>query len=223
MKKTILTIMLIAAVVAMTACGGGNSNKKAADNTSETKKETKSGASLEEMKEAGYALKYKTGDGTDVIYTRKGSNSRLDLISSDDSHWIGIEAYIKGDGYTGYEYEYGEWRDDSYTGRQMANNYYYSSIQDLTKYFINNGYAKSGTVSICGKTCDVYAGQLTERLKVAVYDDFDSTQAQGEIAVWNGLTMRLTLNGKVRAELVAISNNVPDKAFTKTTEITWIK
>ena len=206
--------MCMATVAMFTACSGGAANKKAADGKAETK--------TEEMKESGFAVKY-TVNGSTCIYTRKGSNKRLDLFGSTGEQSVYIETYIKGDGYTGYGYDDGSWNIGDISARQTVNNYYSSGIQDLTKYFTTKGYSKTGTTKICGKECDVYSGQLSEKLNIAVYDGFHNKDKQGEIAVWNGITMRTKLDGKITSEVVALSFDIPDEAFGKTTDITWIK
>jgi len=70
----------------------------------------------------------------------------------------------------------------------------------------------------------VYSGKLTEKLKVAAYGDLRAeTDEEGEIVVWNGITMRTKIGEKVKTEVVALSFDIPDEAFTKTENITWIK
>ena len=45
----------------------------------------------------------------------------------------------------------------------------------------------------------------------------------GEFCVWNGLTLRTKVNGKLQTECTAIVVGIPDDAFTNTNDITWIK
>ncbi|MDO5571117.1 MAG: hypothetical protein Q4F97_06585 [Bacteroidales bacterium] len=146
----------------------------------------------------------------------------MDIFETDGEQSVYIETYIKGDGYTGYGYGDGSWSTGDIGARQSVNNFYADGIQDLTKYFTAKGYSKSGTTKICGKECDVYSGQLTENLNIAAYDGFREGK-QGEIVVWNGITMRTKLDGKTTTEVVALSFDIPDEAFDKTTNITWIK
>lgn len=206
-------MMCLASVAMFTACGGGNANKKTTDGKAETK--------TEEMKESGFAVKYTTDYGT-CIYTRKGSDKRLDNFDSDGGQSVYIETFISGEGYTGYGYDDGAWDMGDITARQRVNNYYASEIQDLTKYFVEKGYSKTGTTKICGKECDVYSGQLTENLNIAAYHGFNKSKL-GEIAIWNGITMQTKLNGKITSEVIALSFDIPSEAFGKTTEIKWIK
>ena len=222
MRKVFLALMCMASLVIMTACGGGNAKKDASGETAEVKKETKASKS-DDIKESGFAIKLQYDDAI-AIYTRKGSNKRLDMVYDDGSHSIGIEARIPGEGYTGYAYDGETWTDESLAGRQEVNNFYAEYLQDLTRHFVNKGYAKTGSETICGKSCDVYSGKLTEKLKVAAYGSLRAkTEEEGEIVVWNGITMRTKLSGKVMTEVIALSFNIPDEAFTKTAEITWVK
>ena len=214
MKMIFTAMMWLAAVTMFPACSGGNANKKTATGKAETK--------IEKMKESGFAAKYSVDGGT-CIYTRKGSDKRLDIFGSNGEQSVYIETYIKGEGYTGYGYDDGSWNIGDISARQTVNNYYSSDIQDLTRYFTAKGYSKTVTTQICGKECDVYSGQLTENLNIAVYDGFYNKDKQGEIAVWNGITMRTKLDGKTTSEVVALSFDIPDTAFGKTTEVTWIK
>lgn len=213
MKKVFLALMCMASVAMFTACIGGNTKKQATDGKTETK--------IEKIRESGFAVKYTTNYGT-YIYTCKGSDKRLDKFDSDREQSVYIETFIKGEGYTGYGYDDGAWDIGDISARQTVNNYYASGIQDLTKYFVAKGYSKTGTIKICGKECDVYSGQLTENLNIAAYNGFCKDK-QGEIAVWNGITMRTKLDDKIISEVVALSFDIPNEAFGKTTEVTWIK
>jgi len=222
MKKVFLSMVCMASLVMMTACGGGNAKKESSEGTAEVKKEAK--ATLDDLKESGFAIKLKYDGDVIAVYTRKGSNKRLDMIYDDGSRKVGIEARIPGEGYTGYDFDGETWTDESYSGRQEVNNFYAEFLQDLTRHFANKGYAKTGSETICGKSCDVYSGKLTEKLKVAAYGDLRAeTDEEGEIVVWNGITMRTKIGGKVKTEVVALSFDIPDEAFTKTENITWIK
>ena len=223
MKRAFLSMVCMVSLVMMTACGGGgNAKKDGSEETAEVKKEAK--ATLDELKESGFAIKLKYEGDAIAVYTRKGSNKRLDMIYGDGSRSVGIEVRIPGEGYTGYDYDGEMWTDESYYGRQEVNNFYAEFLQDLTRHFTNKGYAKTGRETICGRSCDVYSGKLTEKLKVAAYGDLRAeTDEEGEIVVWNGITMRTKIGGKVKTEVVAMSFNIPDEAFTKTENITWIK
>lgn len=222
MKKVFLAMMCMASLVIMTACGGGGAKKESSEGAAEVKKEAK--ANLDDLKESGFAIKLKYDGNVIAVYTRKGNNKRLDMIYDDGSRKVGIEARIPGEGYTGYDYDGETWTDESLSGRQEVNNFYAEFLQDLTRHFVKNGYAKTGSETICGKSCDVYSGKLTEKLKVAAYGDLRAeTDEEGEIVVWNGITMRTKIGGKVKTEVVALSFDIPDEAFTKTENITWIK
>lgn len=213
MKKLLLALMCITGVALFNVCFGGNTENQATDGKVETK--------TEDMKTSGFAVKYQTGYGT-YIYTRKGTDKRLDYFDSDGKHDIYIETYIRGEGYTGYGYTNGSWSMGDIQARQIVNNIYASGIQDLSKYYVAKGYSKTGTIKICDKECDVYSGQLTENLNIAAYDGFYQGK-QGEIAVWNGITMRTKLEGTITTEVVALSFDIPEEAFEKNTDITWIQ
>lgn len=224
MKRVILSMVVcMASLVLMAACGGGgNAEKESSEGTAEAKKEA--AATLDDLKESGFAIKLKYDGDAFAVYTRKGDNKRLDMIYSDGSRRVGIEARVPGEGYTGYRYDGETWADESLYGRQEVNNFYAEYLQDLTKHFVNKGYAKRGSETICGKSCEVYSGKLTEKLKVAAYGDLRAeTDEEGEIVVWNGITMRTKQGGKVITEVVALSFDIPDEAFTKSENITWIK
>jgi hypothetical protein len=146
-----------------------------------------------------------------------------------------------------YEYEDGAWKEllrtDAGGNLNMAvirveqnlNNAFSDPVADLTKYYINPkvGFTKQPSVTIAGKTCDVYAGVRPEDTGVLPrYSELNSRGTYEEIAVWNGITMRLkytrTLSNGSKEETVclealAVTQKVPDSAFTKILETPWIK
>lgn len=210
--KNIVTTLAVTLV--MVSCGGGNGNKQTVDG----KKETKSGL----VTDGAFAIKYNSSETT-IICTRSadGDKKRVDYIYSDGEHSISMEVYVKGSGYTGYQYENGQWEDDSYSARQRAANLFLE-IRDLSAGYVNHGFTQQADQTICGKKCQVYAGTHPKDMKVAGYSDLNLIGSHEEIAVWNGITMQLKYNDKVVLEAKAITFDVPDKAFTKTTDVTWI-
>ncbi|MBR4044847.1 MAG: hypothetical protein IKJ10_09455, partial [Bacteroidaceae bacterium] len=78
MKKVFLSMVCMASLVLMTACGGGGAKKEGSEGTTEVKKEAK--ATLDDLKESGFAIKLKYDGDVIAVYTRKGSNKRLDMI-----------------------------------------------------------------------------------------------------------------------------------------------
>jgi len=211
-KNSLITLVI---GLAMVSCGGGSNKSQGDGGTAES-----AGKPIDE---SGYAIKYDNG-GMTVIFTAAadGVRKRLDYIYDDGEHVVYIQDYIKGDGYTGYEYESGEWIDDSYRARQTVANAEYE-IKDLTKHYVAQGFTKQPDITVAGKKCEVYAGQHPEDMKIAGYSELNFGGRQEEIAVWNGLTLRLKSGDKVEREAKAITFTVPDAAFSKTTDVTWIK
>ena len=221
--------------------GGGKDNGKTENVTPE------------QMKEKGFALKYnyfrESGKVDFVaVYTRKGSSTRLDVTYMDDegkpsdSHYVYIET--KGtNGYTGYGWPGDEdedaWTDDDYRARQTANNAF-SMISDMSSHFLEHGYAEKGTTTICGRTCKVYEGTYNRGSSIlAVYEELGRDGKHGSFATWNGFALRakcdkwgydeetdqrIVTGEYTTFECIAIQiDNIPDAAFTKTVDVTWIK
>jgi hypothetical protein len=216
MKQLNFKISVIALAIGLFAvsCSGGGSKQQGTAATPETKS----------IDESGYAIKY-DDDGATIIFTKSadGKRKRLDYIYSDGEKNISIQDYDnQKEGYLGYEYDGGKWNDDSYEARQTVGNAEYE-IKDLTKHYVQQGFTKQANITVAGKNCEVYAGEHPKDMKVAGYSELNYSGGQEEIAVWNGLTLRLKSDGKVRREATAITFDVPDAAFSKTIDVTWIK
>ena len=216
--KKILIIMCIATIVAMTACGSVRQKDDSA------KSETKSADTGKSILDGAYAIKYDCG-GSTVIFTKSadGKRMRLDYIYEDGDKDICIQDYSKDNGYIGYKYEYGVWEDDSYMAQQTVGMFEYGNVKDLSETYIQHSFTKQANEKILGKNCQIYSGIHPKDMKVAGYSAFNLVGAEEEIAVWNGITMRLKSQGKIDLEAKFIVTKVPDEAFSKTTEVTWIK
>jgi hypothetical protein len=211
------SLIALAIGLVMVSCGGGNSNKQSQNDNAETENTSKS------IDESGYSIKYDS-DGSTIIFTKSadGNRKRLDYIYSDGEKSIYIQDYDKKEGYLGYEYDNGEWKDDSYRARQTVNNAEYE-IKDLSKHYVQQGFTKQADITVAGKKCEVYAGEHPKEMKIAGYSELNFVGSQEEIAVWNGLTLRLKSGDKVKREAKSITFNVPDAVFSKTTDVTWIE
>jgi len=252
MKKFFNILLCFACIGLMTACiteppvddgddnGGGKNNGKIENVTTE------------QMKEKGFAFKYNyfTESGRVdkiVVYTRKGSSTRLDVTYTDDegkptdSHYVYIETKDEKGNYTGYGWPDDDdaWSDDDYRARQTANNAF-AMISDMSAHFLEHGYKASGTTTICGYTCNVYEGTYDRGSSIlSVYDELGRDGKHGSFATWNGFALRakcdkwgydeetdqrIVTGEYTTFECIAIQiDKIPDAAFTKTVDITWIK
>lgn len=226
MKRTFLTLMCMASVAMLTACGGGNANKKTAE-----------GKALGGDDDKAFAVKYENGYGTIYVFTIDGGQRRIDTYM-EMSSWDQNDVETK---YVNHEidlscnaeenpirYEDKEWKESFMAAQNVGN--FQIAIKDKSKAYMEmGGFTASGETKILGKTCKVFSGNIkyleTEKgMRVAGYDVFDSNKdKKGEFAVWNGLVMRIVVNGKTELEAVGFTNDVPTSAFTKTTDVNWIK
>ncbi|OAM89242.1 hypothetical protein OH491_13355 [Termitidicoccus mucosus] len=239
---TCLLLTTIAAIAALSLAGCGKSGSSGP---------SASGSSS--AREGALSIKYKK-DNTVYIFTKSadGQKKRMDSISSHDGHQhqeTQIWDRNGGPNKKGivHKYEDGAWKEllrtDASGNLDMAalrveqnlNNAFSDPVADLTKYYVHEkvGFTKQPSVTIAGKTCDVYAGVRPENTGgLPRYGDLNFGKSYEEIAVWNGITMRLkytrTLSNGAKEETVclealAVTQKVPDSAFTKTLETTWIK
>lgn len=254
-KKFFTALFGMACIGLMTACipEGNESDNDDNGGTGKDKDKTEN-VTPEQMKEKGYALKYTYfstyGEEERVVYTRKGSSTRLDVFykTSDDdgnpieAHRAYIETKDAKGNYTGYGYpdRDGEdnWTDDDYLARQTANNAF-AMISDMSEHFLQHGYEAKGTTTICGRTCNVYEGTYSRGNSIlAVYDELGTDGKHGSFATWNGFALRakcdkwgydeetderIVTGEYTTFECTAIQIGVPDDAFTKTLDVKWIK
>lgn len=184
---------------------------------------------LDEMNTQGYAIKfaytaqYESNNAT-LIYSRKGKMYRWDSIGKNSaySYWYNRATE------TASEYYDGSWEEAQYYScQQTVNNLFNEWINDCSGLLQNYGFSKTGTTTILGFPCDVWTGTYTKEGKtfgaVAYGLMTESEGNTGEFCVWNGLTLRTKVNGKLQTECTAIVVGIPDDAFTNTNDITWIK
>jgi hypothetical protein len=106
------------------------------------------------------------------------------------------------------------------SAEQSCNNFL-SGISDMSDGYLKAGLTEQGKRTIAGKECTVIGGTFSEH-PVYRYSGINKG-VQVKIAVWNGLTMLLESDGRALLEAKAFTAKVPDEAFTKTTDVTWIK
>ena len=155
------------------------------------------------------AIKYQVQGAIWIIsFSNNGMKFRWDVFDSDttydqttqiinhynQTYWIGIN---DSDG--------GQWIDYPYS--------YANTPSGLNTLFFGMDEAslapfQQGTVLIAGKTCNKYV--------------INSGGSEVVYAFWNGLTMLVESNGEVIFIATAAVLDVPDVAFTKTFNVTWI-
>ena len=234
MKKLFIALMCAAGVVSC-SFGGGNNSENGGDNGSAGN--IKADTTIDQLNEAGYSMKFTYfGDGSHTgtfifthKYYKKEDGTRLnayrwDTIENDDH-----TAYIYfRNNETACTYYDEEWEDtDYYRTQQTVNNLNGDWIADSHELLSGYGFSKTGTEKILGIPCDVWSGTYEKgdhAWGVSTYGQMTAKDGNtGEFAVWNGLTLRTKVNGKVQSECTAFVMGVPDTAFYKTLDITWIK
>ena len=250
MKKFFSTLLAMTCIGLMTACIPADTPENGGDDNGDGKNEN---VTPEVMKEKGFALKYayctEYGKDKNVVYTRKGSSTRLDVFYTDDDgkpiedHNVYIETKGSDGYYTGYGYypnddDESAWTDEDYRARQTANNAF-AMISDMSAHFLEHGYEAKGTTTICGRKCNVYEGTYSRGSSIlAVYDELGRDGKHGSFATWNGFALRakcdkwgydeetdqrIVTGEYTTFECTAIQIGVSDEAFTKTVNVTWIK
>jgi hypothetical protein len=202
----------------MTSCGGGSSNKGAAQSGDSEQ----TGDKGQNLSETAFSIMYDNG-GTTVVFTKDatGNRKRLDYIHEDGDKDI-VMYDFKAD--VAREYEDGQWKETDRMGNLSAEqscNNFLSGISVMSDGYLKAGLTGQGKRTIAGKECTVIGGTFSEH-PVYRYSGINRGE-QVKIAVWNGLTMLLESNGRALLEAKAFTAKVPDEAFTKTTDVTWIK
>ena len=229
MKKLLLSILCLATVAGLSACFGPLNNE-------DENSDVSSDITMDEMSEKGYAIKlsYTDLEGSDngiIVYTRKGKKYRWDAVQKDVVYAYWYDRATEA-GYRYYEWkgenpEPGEWEDyEYYRCQQTVNNLFSEWVNDGSGLLKNYGFSKTGTTTILGLPCDVWSGTYSAEGKTfgaSVYGEMVREGVKGEFCVWNGLTLRTTVDGKVQTECTAIAVGIDDKAFSKTVDISWIK
>lgn len=202
--------MLVAATcIAATACGKSKANS--ADNLTK-----------EEMQKRGYAMKFDKG-GKTYIFTEKGHLTRLDIIYEDGLHRIYL-VQKNEEGYYSLTYDGEQWVEKEWEAQQRNGNFRAQQMSDQSKLFLSRGYAQTGTATVCGKPCTVYAGTYDagEGRAVSGYDELTYKGVQGEFAIWNGFCLRYAKGAEVLFECKAIKVDIADEALSQTIDVTWI-
>lgn len=222
MKRVNLKISVIALAIGVFAvsCNGGGSKKSSDDSTAPGSSETN--AKAFDISETAFSVKYEIDGGT-VVFTKdaNGQRKRLDYINSDGGKHIYMYDF-KAD--IAREYDGGEWKETDRIGNlsveQNCNNFF-ASIKDLSDGYIKAGLTRQANQTIAGKECTVIGGTFAEQPSYPYMELREN--APVKIAVWNGLTMLIENDGKTELEAKAVVTDVPEDAFTKTAEVTWIK
>jgi len=235
---------LVASALFFAGCGDSSATPDAAS----PKGGSSSGGSGGSSAEGALSIKY-MAEGYTTIFTKNadGSKKRIDTIDSEGEHNVQICDRNGGPTKDGivYLYEDGEWTEllrsegdsvnmQAIRTEQQVNNFYSDPVRDLTTYYASEkvGYKKQASQTILGKKCDVYTGVYPDDVSLPRYGALNFKNSEEEIAVWNGLTMRLKYtrtnsDGSKKESIVceaqAVAFSVPDAIFTKTLDTSWIK
>ena len=222
LRHGIAIAVCLAAVTMFCACGGNASKKKAADGATETEQtETKAatGKGNDYSDAKAFSVKYVVGGDTYIVTrTIDNKSRRLDHIAADGTHEIHIATTNAAGEGSGLSYTNGNWQDVLNAIQHVES---FTPWKSLHLYYKDAGFTKSGNVAVAGADCVLWKG--TQMDKGVRYNDLPAGKP-AEIAVWNNkVTMRLKSDGKIIMEATAFTVDVPDTAFTRTVETTWIK
>lgn len=231
MKKTLVLVIFAALLGALQSC---DMSKYNVDNE-ELNNQIRAlvNATRDELNADGFALRLAySADGEDIsfiVFAQKGENCRWDAFDDDYSYAV----YYADE--KGWEYESlnmkaattDEWKEITYqqaVDKVQAN--YNDLVADASDVLKDYGFSMTGTTEIFGITCDVWSGTYTipsGKSPVHVYGAMTLTEGtKGEFCVWNGLTLRTTVNGKGQTECSGIVKNLPNKTFTNTRDLSWL-
>ena len=158
------------------------------------------------------AVKYILGDiYWAITFDNNGKRYRDDFFQDDENaepYWVYIINHFTknfwwGINYYGYEGEK-KWYDEEYDEDYTPT--YPFSVDEVAWA----QYQQSENITIAGKLCKVF--------KMNYYAGYEVTYAS-----WNGLMMLYEINGEVMLLAVAATLNVPETAFTKTFDVSWLK
>ncbi len=237
MKKVFLALLCCAGIVGACACAGLGDLLELINNIEDEEQIDDDGEdgissdiTIDEMNQQGYAIKLSytnvegySSDNGSLIYTRKGKKYRWDMITQSSVYAYYYDRATE----SGYQYYDEEWAEyEYYRCQQTVNNLFSEWVNDCSSLLKNYGFEKSGTTKILDLPCDVWTGTYSKGEKAfgaVAYGAMTKEGAEGEFCVWNGLTLRTKVNGKVQTECTAIVVGVDDDAFRQTVDISWIK
>ena len=244
MKKVFLSLLCCAGIVGTSACAGledlmafldERANEEQIDDEEEGEDgeeegEVSAGITTDEMNEKGYAIKLSytsvegySSDNGSLVYTRKGKKYRWDTVTQSSVYAYYYDRATE----SGYQYYDEEWTEyDYYRCQQTVNNLFSEWVNDCSSLLKNYGFEKTGTTKILDLPCDVWTGTYSKEGKAfgaVAYGAMTKEGAKGEFCVWNGLTLRTKVDGKVQTECAAIVVGIDDKAFSQTVDISWIE
>lgn len=204
------------------------------------------------LTEGSYSIKYRVSEyekNSYTVFTSKPTasgykNLRLDYLydseyydysTSEDGIAVSYTShsiYINGRDASGkdFGYEYtnsdnnGVWEDSDWARNTIQNDLAEYMLDP--KYYVEKGFAKSGTITVLGKTLDLYVGtkSMLENFRWAGFDHLGEYEYKTmSFAFDGGILMYMAKDGKVNIEAVAVTTNVPDKAFSKQVDISWLK
>jgi hypothetical protein len=217
-RPMVMIAIIAIGIFALTSCGGG-SKKSSNDATASGSSETNVKAF--DVSATAFSIKYEI-DGKTVVFTKdaNGQRKRLDYIYSNGDKRIYMYDF-KAD--IARKYDGGEWKETDRMGNlsveQNCNNFF-ASIKDLSDGYIKAGLTKQADQTIAGKKCTVIGGTFAKQPFYPYMGLRENVPVK--IAVWNGLTMLIENDGKTELEAKAVTTDVPDEAFNKTVEVTWI-
>lgn len=148
------------------------------------------------------AIKIKVAEGTIMYYTHDSENQKLRMDIEDA---IMLMDY-KNKSMSVYS---GMWIDIPWNPGAASEDYFDKmSEEGVTE----QGYVKVGTMTVLDKVCDVYS----------VFNSDKNSEIK--CAIWNGVTMWIEEDGKVIYEALAVTLDVPENFFEKTTmKHSWIE
>ena len=195
MKNLKFSILII--ILAFAIAGCNQSNNKSSNTDNEIGNDTGIFIIAEKA-----AVKIKIADKTIMYYTHDTKNQKLRI---DVPEAIMLMDY-KNKTLAIYA---GMWMSIPWNTNAASEDYF----DKMSETGISEqGYKKTGTMTVLGKLCDVYS----------VINH--TTNVETKCAIWNGITMWIEEDGRVVYEALAVTLDVPDNFFEQSTmEHSWIK
>lgn len=183
--------------------------------------------------EGDYYIKYANPNNSYTVVAQKGKFMRMDLVSVDDT-WDDAGNPIKEERHYAWlsnaegQFEYNSyeevWEQKDYGPKNTIFNTT-SELKIANDKYTSCGFVKEGNVKVMGHNLDLFVGTGDMNKTWAGYEMLMGSSGDYKMtfATYGGILFYLTRDEEVHYEAVAASTKVPDAAFEKSLDLSWVK